>query len=257
MKKIVSQLAKEVGRMLLKEFQKSGRSDYCDKYRHEIVTRFDLLSERMILKKLRKKFPGHSILSEETHKKTKGMGYIWVVDPIDGTTNFVMKNPLFSISIGLVKDQLPVFGVVYAPMTDELFMAEKGKGATLNSRRIKVSSNSRISKAFLTFCHGSRTASIKRAINLYKTLKLKSKDFRQLGSAALECAFVAAGRSDAIIIPGVHAWDVAAGAIIVREAGGRVTDFQNRNWTIKSKNILATNDLIHKNLLKRINETYC
>ncbi len=256
MRKTVTNLARKVGQILLKEFQKSGRSGYQDKYKHEIVTKFDFLSEKMILKELRRHYPDHSILSEETHNKTKGKGYIWVVDPIDGTTNFVMKNPLFSVSIGLVKDGQPVFGVIYAPVTDEMFVGEKAKGATLNNRKIKVNNNSRTDQAFLTFCHGTRFAAIKEAIELYRTLKLKGKDFRQLGSAALECAFVASGRSGAIMIPGVHAWDVAAGAVIVREASGRVTDFQNKDWTIKSKNILATNGAIHKNLLRYINEVY-
>lgn len=256
MKRIVPQLARKVGQILLKEFHRSGQISYHDKYKHEIVTKFDLLSERIILKELKKSFPDHLILSEETHKQTKGKGYIWVVDPIDGTTNFVMKNPLFSVSIGLVKDQVPIFGVVYAPVTDEMFVGTKGGGTTLNNKSLRVSRNNNTNQAFLTFCHGTKLSSIKEAIELYRTFKLKGKDFRQLGSAALECAFVAAGRSDAIMIPGVHAWDVAAGAVIVREAGGQVTDFKNQDWTIKSKNILATNGLIHKDLLRHINEAY-
>ncbi|MBU0707262.1 inositol monophosphatase [Patescibacteria group bacterium] len=252
MKKTISQLAKKVGLLLLKEFQQAGRVTYRDKYRHEIITRFDLLSERIILKELKRKYPKYAILSEESGRGKIKSDYVWVVDPIDGTTNFAMKNPLFSISIGLVYRGEPIFGVVYAPITDEMFVAEKDKGATLNNRKVRVNKNKQMSKAFLTFCHGSNAKAIIRAIQLYGTMKLKGKDFRQLGSAALECSFVACGRTDAIMIPGVHPWDVAAGVVIVREAGGRVTDFKGREWNIRSKDILATNGYIHQQLLKHI-----
>ncbi len=250
METFIAQLAKRVGRSLKHEFSKQSRTAWREKAKSQIVTKADLLANRMILKTIRSRFPSHAILSEESGRGGRRSPYTWVVDPLDGTTNFTLKQPFFAVSIGLVHDDRPVLGVVYSPMLDELFSAERGKGARLNGRRLKVSPTSALSRAFLTFCYGSRIPDLKRAIRLFTSLKLSGQDLRQFGSASLESAYVAAGRTEAIIIPGAHAWDVAAGAIIVEEAGGRVTDFQDRPWTLQSRDYLATNAALHPALLK-------
>lgn len=253
MKQLIIQLARRVGQALLTEFKKPGPVAFHDKDKLEIVTKSDYLAERMILRELRKRFPQHSVLSEESGLRKQKSDYLWVVDPLDGTTNFAIKNPIFSVSIALVYRHQPVLGVVFWPALGEMFVAERDRGAQLNGRKIHIRIERELSESFLTFCHGQTLSSIMKAISLYGRLKLKGKELRQLGSAALESCFVAAGRTDAIIIPGALPWDAAAGSLIVREAGGRVTDFQNRDWTIRSRDFLASNGQIHARLLSLIN----
>lgn len=219
------------------------------KSKHEIVSYADLLSEKIIIKEIKNNLPDHHILSEEKGDNFKKSDYLWIIDPIDGTTNFTIKNPLWAISIGIAYKNEVVLGFIYAPVLDELYIAKKDKGAYLNNKRIKISKTEN-KKIIHTFCHGSDLNSIKRAINYYKYQKLNSLDCRQLGSASIELAYVAAGRIESIAIPGAHSWDVSAGTLLVKEAGGRVSDFNNKNWTLDSKDMLASNKFIHTKLVK-------
>jgi myo-inositol-1(or 4)-monophosphatase len=250
MERFISQLARRVGLILKREFSANARIAWREKAKSQIVTKADLLANRLILKAIRARFPAHGILSEETGRSGRKSDYLWVVDPLDGTTNFTVKQPFFAVSIGLVYREEPILGVIYSPMLDELFSAERGKGSRLNNRPIHVSDTGKLNQAFLTFCYGSRLPDLKRAIHLFTSLKLTGEDFRQFGSASLESAYVASGRTEAIIIPGAHAWDVAAGAVIVREAGGRVTDFHDQPWSIQSQDYLATNAELHPALIR-------
>lgn len=252
MKQIAIEAALRAGKHLLKEFNKLPLSKIKAKDRHDIVTPADFESEKIILNFIQKKFPEHSIMTEERGQKIKKSPFTWVIDPLDGTTNFAMKNPIWSIAISLWKDGKPLFGIVSAPAMAELYTALAGKGAHLNGQRIKVSKTAKLPQSLLTFCHGHREQDIKRAIKLYQKFKLAARDLRQLGSAAIEMGFVATGRTESIMIPGAYPWDVAAGTVIVREAGGRVTDFQGKDWNLKSKDMLASNGLIHNLLLKEI-----
>ena len=250
-KKIALSAVKKSGEVLVKKYQKFDRNEVKLKTSHEIVTANDLLSEKIIIKEIKKSFPEHSIFSEEIGKDKLKSDYLWIIDPIDGTTNFSMHNPLWSVSIGLVYKGKVILGVVYAPILGELFYAEKGQGAFLNNKKIKVSKvNS--GKILNTFCHGSSKKDIQRAVKYFNKQKLNSFDCRQLGSAAIELCYVACGRIESIVIPGVNAYDVAGGSIIVSEAGGKVTDFQGKKWNIESKDILADNGKVHKNLLKKV-----
>jgi myo-inositol-1(or 4)-monophosphatase len=254
MKKLAIFAAKKAGQRLLKEFKKLSLAKIKAKDKHDILTPADLESEKIILDLIQKKFPGHSILTEESSPKIKKSPFIWVIDPLDGTTNFAMKNPIWSIAISLWKNNKPLFGVVFAPAMNEFFVAETGKGACLNGQKIKVSKITKLQESLLTFCHGHCEQDIKRAIKLYQKFKLGGRDLRQLGSAAIEMGFVAAGRTESIMIPGANPWDVAAGTVLVREAGGRVTDFEGKDWNLKSKDMLASNGLIHNLLLKEIHK---
>jgi len=249
-KKIAIRAALTAGDYLLKNFYHNHRDRATFKTKHEIATRTDLGAEKIILGLIKKYFPEHQVLSEESGKNQKKSSYLWVIDPLDGTTNYSMQNPIFSTSIGLFYKNEIILGVVYAPLLGELFVAEKDKRATLNGKKIHVSKTSNFHKSLLTFCHGHREKDIKRAIKAYNFFKLKGFDTRQLGSAALEMCFVAAGRTESIMIPGAHPWDVAAGTLIVREAGGKVTDFQGKDWNLKSSDILASNGKVHHQLLK-------
>ncbi|NMC51925.1 inositol monophosphatase [Candidatus Kuenenbacteria bacterium] len=251
-KQIAILAAQKAGTELMKHFNKISRSLVKIKSKHEIITPADLAAERIILSAIKKNFPSHRILSEEAGDNKKQSDYLWIIDPLDGTTNFAMGNPLFSVSIALAKKEEIIMALVYIPFLKDLYLAEKNKGAFLNGKKIYSSEENKIKKSFLTFCHGNNEASVKQAIHLYSKLKPLARDLRQIGTAALETAWVARGKTEAIIIPGVNPWDVAAGALLVREAGGIVTDMTGRPWTIQSKGILASNKNIHPTLLKTI-----
>lgn len=254
-KSIAKQVALEAGKFLKQNFNKFDRSKGVTiKSKDQIQTWVDKAAEKIILRKIKKNFPTHRILSEETGFNKKKSDYFWIIDPLDGTTNYTMHLPAYGVSIGLAYKNEMVLGVTYCPEVNELTVAEKGKGAFLNNKRLKVSKQKVLSKSLLTFCHGSMVHDIKRAIKLYSKFKMKGFDYRQIGSAVIEFNFVAAGRTEAIMLPGANLYDVAAGAIIVKEAGGKVTDFNNKEWTIKSKDILASNGLVHNQVLKIINE---
>ncbi|MEA3398590.1 MAG: inositol monophosphatase family protein, partial [Patescibacteria group bacterium] len=244
---------KTVGKKLLKEYKNFDRDSIHLKSHHEIVTRADLLSEEIIIKRIRTEFPAHQILSEEKGEVGQRADYLWIIDPIDGTTNFSMHNPLWSISIGLVYKREIILGLVYAPVIDELFLAEHGQGVFLNGKKIAVSSV-KDGKVLNTFCHGSKDSDIKKAIKYYREQKLKRLDCRQMGSAAIELAYVACGRIESITIPGANIWDVAAGVLLVQEAGGRVSNFLGQEWNLESKDMLASNGLVHQDILGVINK---
>ncbi len=246
-------MAKRSGYLLLREYLKFDRKKLKLKAKHEIVTKADLISEKEILKSIKKDFPSHGILSEEAGANKNKSDYLWLVDPLDGTTNFTIHNPLWAVSIGLLYKNKMILGVVYAPFLKELFVAELGKGAYLNGKKIRVSS--KVSdKIINTFCHGSRIKDIKKSLRFATYQKLHGLDCRQLGSASIELGYVACGRTESIMIPGAHPWDVAAGTVLVREAGGRVTDFNNEEWQMESEDILASNGKVHKEILASINK---
>ncbi len=252
-KNVITRAVHQAGQMLVQKFTTFNRAAVRTKSQHEIVTPFDLASEKIILSAIKKHFPQHHILSEEAGLiKNKPSDYLWIVDPLDGTTNFSMGNPLFSISVALVKNNQIVLGVIYVPFLKELYIAEIGKSTTLNNKKIKVSQISQIKQSLLTFCHGADNASIRQAIKIHNYFKTASRDIRQIGSAAIELCWVARGKTEAIIIPGAHSWDVAAGVLIVRQAGGTVTDLSGQPWTLKSRGIIGSNKKINSRLVKKI-----
>lgn len=250
-KQLAIKVAKAAGEELKKLFY-SRRVKTVAKSKHEIVTTADLLAEKIIIKEIKKTFPNHKILSEESGLTENTSDYLWIIDPLDGTTNFFMHNPIFSVAIALLYKKETILAVTYAPIIDELYVAEKGKGVTVNNKKIKAATRNKLSESYLTFCHGNKDENINKAISIYKTLKKEGRDFRQLGSAAIELAYVARGITDCILIPGALSWDVAGGILMVREAGGKVTDFKNKKWTLDSKDMLASNGKIHNQLLKRV-----
>ncbi|MFH0840553.1 MAG: inositol monophosphatase family protein [bacterium] len=245
---IITMAIKKLGATLVDNYNNFDRKEIEMKSPHEIVTKYDRLSEKIILEAIHNNFPDHAVLSEEQGRDKTESEWLWLVDPIDGTTNFSMHNPLWSVSICLLHNDEPVLGVIYAPALDELFIAKKGQGAFLNNKPLKVSEVDS-GKVINTFCHGSSTEAIKRAVNYYSIQKLNRFDCRQLGSAAIEMAYVAAGRIESITIPDVKIWDVAAGSLLVREAGGKVTDFTGNEWELASPDIIASNGLVHEQIL--------
>lgn len=247
-KKVALSAVRQVGKRLIKEYEKFNRAEVMLKSHHEILTKCDLMSQEIIINELVKYFPGYGIISEERPAEKNYSEYTWYLDPIDGTTNFSMHNPLWSISLALAKRGELVFGLVDVPMLEEIFMAEAGGGAELNGRKISVSKIFQ-GKVLNTFCHGARDADIKKALAYWRRQKLNELDCRQLGSAAIELSYVAAGRVESFVAPGTHDWDVAAGALLVREAGGKVTDFSGRDWRLGMAEIAASNGKVHRQIL--------
>ncbi len=248
-KKEIEKIIKKTGQSLLKFFN-SGKTNHVKfKSKHEIATSADFLAEKIILKKLKELTPDWHIISEESGDNHKKSDYLWTVDPLDGTTNFYMGNPLWAVQMALVYKNEPVLAWIYAPAINEYYFAEKNKGAYLNNKKIRVSSRP-LTKALLTYCHGNTTADLKKALKIYNYFKLNSFDIRQLGSAALEFGWVAKGRTDCYISPGARLWDVVPGALLVKEAKGKVYDFKGNSWNVRAKTVLASNGIIDKQILK-------
>jgi myo-inositol-1(or 4)-monophosphatase len=251
----------EAGSYALKEYQVFERKSAKMKSKREIVTKVDLKSEKIIISGLKNQFPDTGFISEEAGTKKASRDYVWIIDPIDGTTNFSIHNPLWAISVGLACKNTIILGVIYAPALGELYVAEKGQGAyyrKVNNSKLSAKKRLKVSqipneKVLNTFCHGSTKKDLLVALKYYRKQKLNGFDCRQLGSASLELAYVASGRVESIMIPGAHSYDVAAGALIVKEAGGRVTDFKGNKWQLSSSDILATNNKVHRELLGVIN----
>ncbi len=190
----------------------------------EIVTRADKESEKIILELIRKNFPDHQILTEELGEinRYSNSAYLWLIDPLDGTTNFAFRHPLFCISIALVYKEEIILGIIYAPVTNELYFTEKGRGVFLNVQKIKVSKKNRLSKPFLNSGYRGKDKDRRLILKLYPALLSKSEHHRDLGACALELAYIAAGRLDGAVILGLRPFDAAAGVLMVQEAGGKV-----------------------------------
>lgn len=249
-KEVGRQAVKKAGVDLEERFERLTLAEKIKKSKHEIVTPADYAAEEQIIDAVQKKFPSHNILSEEAGKVSlEESDFLWVVDPLDGTTNFSIKNPFFAVSVGLFYKKEPILAFVYAPTIDEFFEAEKNEGATLNGEAVKVSKRGEIADSNLAFCHGREKNHLRKSAGIYSRLKLDAHTLRQYGSASLETAFVACGRLEALMIPGVNVWDIAAGVLLVREAGGKVTDFEGKKWNLKSDSILASNGRVHEKVL--------
>lgn len=248
---VAMEAAKTSGKILLEYYDKVVTNYKKDK---SIVTEADVKSEENIKSILSKHFPSYSFLGEESGLQDKKSEYLWIVDPLDGTTNFSIKNPFFNVSIALSKNNKPILGVVYYPFQDELFYAERGSDAFLNDKKIHVSDKDDITKSIHTFCHGNDPEQLEDISRIFRLFKLKNPKFRQFGSAALELCFVASGRVESYLMVGVNSWDVAAGVVIVEEAGGKVTDLSGGEFTTESKTILVSNGRLHEKIIEIINE---
>ncbi len=217
---------------------------------NNLVTEVDKQAEEAIINIIRGAFPEHTILSEEAGLLERHSDYVWFVDPIDGTVNFAHGIPLCCVSIGLAYKGELLTGAVYNPMMNELFFAERGKGATLNGKPIRVSAKSDFSRACLVTGFPYHTPEQgEHPLRAFERAILKGLPVRRLGSAALDLCWVACGRFDGFWEYNLSPWDIAAGYLIVAEAGGRITDFKAEPYSVYNKQTLATNGLIHEDLL--------
>ena len=244
---VAVEIAREAGAILRREFDRPKEISY--KGEVDIVTESDRRSEAAIVARLRSHFPQHAIVAEEgSGGAAAGAKYCWHVDPLDGTTNFAHSYPCFAVSIGLVEDGEPLVGVVYNPMSDELFTALRGEGAYLGQKRIHVSPIEKLSTSLVAtgFPTHMRTSSIN--IQYYWEFTLRSHGVRRDGSAALDLCSVACGRFEGFWEFGLHSWDTAAGMLMVREAGGTVTDMEGRPYRPGDRSILASNGRVHNEM---------
>jgi myo-inositol-1(or 4)-monophosphatase len=215
-----------------------------------LATEMDVRSERAVVETLRVSFPDHGIIAEEETNIKNNSGFTWIIDPLDGTTNYAHGYPCFSVSIALEQEGEVVLGVVYDPMRDELFSAQKGQGAALNGKPIHVSCADRLINSLLaTGFPYDRKVSDKNNMAHFHKLLMASQEVRRDGSAALDLCYVACGRFDGFWELKLKPWDVAAGSLVVREAGGTVSGFTGSGFNLHGEEIVASNGKIHDAML--------
>src|ERR1700722_5737861 len=225
--------------------------------RLNLVTEYDKRSEKNIIEAVFHRFPSHTILAEESGDIQKGSSSVtWIIDPLDGTVNFARNIPIFTVSIAVAIDKQIVSGVVYQPMTQELFIAEKGKGAFLNGKKLIVSKTENLDNAVMAtgFPYNVEQNPLS-CIDRFVAIQAQGIPVRRLGSAALDLAYVAAGRFDAFWEVGLHPWDMAAGKLLVEEAGGKVTHWNGSPHKVFDyETLLASNGLLHQKMSQCLTE---
>jgi len=249
-------IAQEAGARLREFYAQGVETEY--KGDVDLVTVADRTVEKLIHERLGEAFPEHGVFGEEGTRLRLGGEFRWFVDPLDGTTNFAHGFPHFCVSLGLeqrplglssTEDGVLVAAVIYDPLLDELFTAERGHGAWLNGRRMQVSRNALLAESLVATGFPSHKRNASPNIHFYQEFTLRSHGVRRAGSAALDLAYVAAGRLDAFWEFNLNTWDTAAGLLLVEEAGGLTTDFAGGHYRLDSREILASNRLIHSELL--------
>ena len=243
--------ARRAGQVLLERYP-AGRTLIVKGYR-DIVTDADTAAEAIILGRIRARFPDHTIVSEEAGGNEISSGYTWIVDPLDGTTNYAHRVPIFAVSIGVLEQGEPLIGVIYDPLRDQMFVAERGGGARLNGAPMHVSRVASLGHAGVSLDWGHSDALRERVLAYLHQVAPRCGTLRVLGSATLAQAYVAAGWLDAYFSLGLKPWDAAAGTLLVVEAGGRCSTPEGEPYHVDLPGCLATNDLIHDELLAAMN----
>jgi len=256
MKDIIINAVKKAGKLLMANFN-IAQEEIFAKGKNDFVTLADTLSEKTLVESIHKYFPEHSIQAEENLPSLPLSEYTWIIDPLDGTTNYIHKFPFFSISVALAKKGEIVLGVVFDPLRQELFYAERGKGAWLNERPIHTLPTSKLSDALVAtgfpFRHHKYLLDY---LSAFKSLFLEVQDMRRAGSAALDLCYVACGRVDAFWEFGLSSWDVAAGSLIVEEAGGVVSDLSGGRNFVEKGHIIASNSFLHPKLQEILGKVF-
>jgi myo-inositol-1(or 4)-monophosphatase len=244
--------ARAAGQIILRYMNRLDSLDVIEKQRHDYVSEVDRLAEAEIIRELKRAFPRDATLGEESGALGKARN-VWVIDPLDGTHNYLRGVPHFSVSIGLLENGEPTLGVVYDPLRDELFTADRGNGAYLNDRRIRIGKRDGLSGALLAtgFPYRQRRH-LESQLGMTRALLGEAEDIRRTGSAALDLAYVASGRLDGFYEIGLKPWDISAGCVLVREAGGRYCDFAGRDGMPESGNLIAGNVAVANAMVKAI-----
>lgn len=242
-------LATRSGAFLKKHFGRHHAYDF--KWGEgNLVTKLDRTSERMILKGLRRAFPDHEIVAEESAARRTGSPWRWHVDPLDGTTNYAHTYPVYCVSIGLEHDGRVELGVVYNPNLDELFVATRGGGATRNRRRIRVSTVDRLRDGMLATGFSYDPIQKRRNMTYFRRFMKTTRAIRRAGAAALDLCYVAAGVFDGFWEFDLGTWDIAAGMLMVEEAGGALSDFAGRPVDLRVGEVLASNGRVHRDMVR-------
>jgi myo-inositol-1(or 4)-monophosphatase len=251
--KFLDALADGSGDILRKYFTKVRRIER--KHNAGIVTEADKLSESFLMKKISRNYPDSSIITEESGEFHRSSPLCWILDPLDGTTNYAHGFPWFCVSIGLFEDGKPKAGVVFNPITGEKFTAEAGRGARLNGKRLRVSKTSELRDSLVgTGFYYSKGSRLDDEMEYFRRMNQVALGVRRPGAAALDLACVAAGRFDGFWERGLSPWDVAAGWLLVQEAGGTLTDYGGKPTSVFGKEILASNGRLHKRLVNVFRE---
>ncbi len=248
----VESIARSVGEFLKDEQAKLQKSDIELKGTRNFVTHIDMEAEKILVKELTKLIPDTTFLTEEGTVSYAEGKYTWIIDPLDGTTNYVHGDTPYSVSIALMKDKEIVLGVVYDPVADELYSAAEKGEATLNGNPIKVSSHNTLTNAYIGFGIPYSLDEQGEKILRNAIKQFRKCSFRIKGSAAIEICYVACGRSDAYFHSGLSPWDVAAGTFILNCAGGKSTDFSNGEKYVFNKELVASNGSIHQEIMEKI-----
>ena len=249
----MQELARQAGDLLMSHFGKVAIEYKGDA---DLVTKADRTSEKLIVEHIRGHWPDHDLIGEEGSRRETGSDYRWYVDPLDGTTNFAHGYPVFCVSLALEYKKERIAGVIYDPNRDEMFVAGKGSGARMNDARIHVSRTPRLQESLVATGFPSHKRHKNPNIHFYHQITLRSHGVRRAGSAALDLCYVASGRYDAFWEFNLNPWDTAAGVLIVEEAGGKVTNFAGQPFSIDSRQVLATNTLLHQELLHEFAEIF-
>jgi myo-inositol-1(or 4)-monophosphatase len=245
------------GDIILKNLGGLSKSDIEQKQTFDFVTKVDRWSESVIMQTIREKFPSHLFLTEETLKQKETGGYRWIIDPLDGTTNYIHGYPMFSVSIALEYKSEIIMGVVFDPLRDELFHAAKGDGAFLNNGKISVSEIQVSEKSLIGTGFPFRAKEmIDPYLRAFKTVFGEVSDIRRAGSAAIDLAYIAAGKLDGFFELNLSPWDIAAGSLLIEEAGGVVTDFGGGKEYLSTGNIIAGNGYIQPEVLKIVRQVF-
>ena len=248
------EIAREAGALLAAYFDR--RVAFELKGEFDLVTEADRASEKLVVERLRSHFPDHAIVAEEGGGQSGSSDYRWYVDPLDGTTNFAHGFPMFNITLALERAGELIAGVIYDPVRGELFTAERGAGAYLNGVRIHVSRTARVQDALVATGFPSRKRHLNVNVHFYYQLAMMSHGVRRAGSAALDLAYVACGRLDALWEFGLHPWDMAAGILIVSEAGGACSDMKGGPVNVRGPHLLADNAAIHAGMVDLFAEIF-
>lgn len=250
----IIEISREAGEIIRDGFGKKFILEYKTNI-SDFVTNIDKASEKKIIDFINVEYPTHNILAEESGVENKGSDFTWVIDPLDGTMNFAHGLPIFSVSIGVLKGDELIAGVIYDVISDKIYTTEKGSGAFQNGNRIGVSQNSDLEKSLLVtgFPYNIKQ-NPDNAIEKFNRFVMNSRGVRRLGSAAIDLCYVANGIFDGFWEVNLKPWDMAAGMLLVEEAGGKITDFRNNSVSIFNKQLLASNGKVHNQMVKTLIE---
>ena len=244
-RKVATLAIKKAGKVSLENFRKETKVR--EKEFKELVSNVDLKSEEIIIHEIKKNFPDHGITSEELGTEGGQEDYTWIIDPLDGTHNYIYGQPAFGISIALAHEREVIMGLIYMPFYDELFYAEKNNGAYCNRRQIRVSNRDKLSEAYILY--DPQLHKRKDMFDNLRRVSRKSFTLRIIGCAVSDASSVATGRADARVWHNTKITDVAAGTLLVKEAGGKVTDFSGNPYKLGNTEVLASNGKIHDELI--------